>query len=107
MKPSSITLASERRRGLTCYCVCCGVWSSSLPEEMTISAFIKEPLADEDDGPGVRGRRCHDPLDSAPEPPAGADAQDLPIAGDVEEDGQGGEEDAMWTAPERGLNSRG
>ena len=73
-----------------------------------ISARVESLPADEDDGPGVRGRRLHEPPDPAPEPPAGADAQDLPIAGDVDGDGRGWEEeDAMWTTPERGLNSRG
>ena len=58
---------------------------------MTISSRVGSPPADEDDGPGVRGRSLHEPLDRTPEPPAGADSQDLPIAGDVE--GEYGEEE--------------
>ncbi|VAH67582.1 unnamed protein product [Triticum turgidum subsp. durum] len=59
---------------------------------MTISAFVEESPTDEDDGPGVRRRRCHDPPVLIPEPPlADAEAHDLPITGVVEEEGLGRE----------------
>lgn len=63
---------------------CCNGWSSLL-EEMTTSAFCKEPPSYEDEGPGVRGRRPEGP----PEPLPGAEAHDLPISGVVEEEGRG------------------
>ena len=61
---------------------------------MTISNFDEEPPADEDGGPGVRGRRHHDPAEPVPElPPAGVEAHDLPIARVEEEEERGGEEE--------------
>ena len=47
-----------------------GGWSSSSSKEMTISAFVEEPPVDKDDGPGVRGRRPHDPPEPVLEPPS-------------------------------------
>ena len=61
----------------------------------------------EDDGPRVQGQHLHEPPDHASEPPAGADAQDLPIVGDVEGVQRGGgrsrtQRQGSWTAAVHG-----
>lgn len=64
---SSVIAASERRRG------CCGAWSSSLPEEMSIS-LSEEPRALEFEGPGER-RRWHQDPERDPKPGAACGAE--------------------------------
>ena len=79
---------------------CCGgIWSSSSPEEMTISSLPEEPGAVDAEGPGGREWQRQDPAYEELSPPSPLENHNFGIAAGVFAARRGGDVDMhRWRA---------